>query len=812
MTAETLDIEANQTSTLLTTEARRFHTIPRWKLPRRARRIVPSIQTAEEFDRGALVTALREALTRRDPSANRRHDFLATVPHKFYHASVIPCPEELRLWLLMTTDPRVIDYASRETDWIDELDNETAIPKEEAFARLFDHFRRLEREYGKQTTRVHIPRSILAHPFCAVAKLYPLDELLEHTMASDFAIPLIHHQVLRWCKHHTLEEEANERACEAVARAIEEHIENPIIEMLAWESLISSFPSRRGLQPVLEQFEQLEAIYHHDQTFVRLMQLIEDRETFDRFVYRSNARVLFQPACAYTQVARFGMEDPEEMISAMAQKLRCKWGKEHWSLIFHLHAPEITELVLMFLSGELTPIDRTAPKAKRWLRREGANAVETLAKYALDEHSEHHDIAKKTLASYISKGHAELVSAHLGEEEMRTMGLANEANREKPKPTLELLRELEDHELPEWLARWSKRGLTAPYPPKIREQWLIPLENEDGEYLSQRAMFGVLRLLQEATRRPRHEIDLLRSHFTQYSRELLAGFLEGIWLSQGSSGNYRWLITAGALLGQEGTLELLREEMYHRPEGVTSYYHHVEQPRWVTRSLASLPGQEGVRLLFDDWMWRRQQRYPAHWRDAALERAAKERGVSYFALIESMLPELGIARNGKCYFELDGITFRYELDHDDGVLLSDRLEDGSWRELSIYHPNTTHAQARKTAKQEGSRLLELYAKLLVDVIEQGTTWNAFEWSQGLNHPVYRSCRRRVLWRILSKDRKHVKYVRVCEDGSLSDIHDDPVSLPAGCFVQPARWQELGDRALVAWSTLFADHEVVALGR
>jgi hypothetical protein len=37
-------------------------------------------------------------------------------------------------------------------------------------------------------------------------------------------------------------------------------------------------------------------------------------------------------------------------------------------------------------------------------------------------------------------------------------------------------------------------------------------------------------------------------------------------------------------------------------------------------------------------------------------------------------------------------------------------------------------------------------------------------------------------------------------------------LPANCTIKPARWSELPGDALIMWSTLFAEHEVVALGR
>jgi|GEM_PF-3663171 len=792
------------TSTLLTTQITRFHTLSAARLRLPSQEFPSSIVTVP-FDREAVIDQLRQTYERPPETHSGHYMSIHGHAHHLYTRAAVVSPQELRLLLRFLTHPRIFEGDRQDSAWIEKLDEDATLTAEDAFELTASHYRRAQcfDPSKHQHTQIH---ALVIFPVLVLSRLYPLDDVLEFALRGPFSELLLRQVDFENCKLRPLDARAKARISSIVADAMREHSDVEDLSVALLTRVVESLPSKEGLAIVLEKFCEHPRMPQLGELYIRLMRIIEDRALFDHFVYESLAIAHFQPLTALTQIARWGLEDCGTLFAQIEKRLAFRWGKEHWNLIFHLHMPEVTPLVLEVIASSVAPQDRMHGRALRWLRREGANAMSTLVEHLLDDSSAHQDLAAEILVSYAERGHEDLLREHLkGDHEIF------ERIERPQRRALKLHRELTYEEMPDWLQYWSKRGLAAPYPPSLPKTAIEPLETEEGAYLGKQAMLGVMRLLQEASKRNRPEVEMMRAYFTEDSRDLLALILQGIWACQDSPSQYQWMVTAGALLGQETTIDMLRSEMHQRGASPGSYYYYAEQPRWVQRALSCHPDSEGLRLLFDDWMWRRKQRRPAVWRDSALERAARERGQSYFGMIENMLPELGIARNGKCHFEEEGLSFCYELDGDDDVLLS-QYREGAWREVSIYHPNSAHSHARRRAKKEVERLSKVYTELLLEAMAENTEWKRFEWVQGLNHPVIRSRRQRVLWQVEDDRGDHVKFVRVCEDGSLADIRDDVARLPANCTIKPARWSELPGDALIMWSTLFAEHEVVALGR
>lgn len=789
---------------LLTTKVRRFHMIPASKLSRQKQQFAPSITTMP-FDREAVLANLKKAWEGIGVPRQGTYVRVQSAAHQLYSNQVVAHPDELRMLLRFLTHPKIFETEREDSSWIEQEISEEALTSTEAFALTERLLRRLEPEVaGSFNVNIKI-NELLMYPVRVLARLFPVDEVMAFALSDPLASALVRQKAFENCLLSPPGEQETKRIGAHIADTIERHIEDNIPTRF-WLSLLETYPSQDGLALVLEQFSKLESILHHADQYVRLIRLIEDREVFDQFVYKSEALVHFQPATVYAQIARWGLDDCDEMLAQIRKKLGCAWSIDHWGLIFQLHMPEVTPLVLKVLYLTHTMRGTTYGKALRWMRQEGANAMGTLVEHLLDDKSKQQDLAREILIFYANRGYEDLLRAHL--EGANANHDIFEQIEKQPRPTLKLQRRLTYEELPQWLQYWTKRGLTPPYPPTLPKTILEPLETAQGAYLGRKEMIGVLRLLQEASKHHRPEIESLRAYFTKESRSLLALCLQGIWSCQSSPGKYRWMVAASALLEEDSTIGMLRSEMHRRPN--TAYY-YPQQPSWVRRALSCHPNEQGLRLLLEDWMWRRQQRSRVAWKDPSLARAANERGQSYFGMLEKLLPELGIARNGKCHFEHDGLVFCYELDETEDVLLSQH-RDGEWREVSRYHPNSVHARARKRAEDEATRLLSVYTPLLLDAMKEGTEWRRFEWMQGLNHPVIRSRRQRVLWAIEDERGNHLMFLRVCEDGSLANEEDEFACLPRDCRIKPARWDRLSPEALLTWSTLFAEHEVVALGR
>ncbi|MDL5034047.1 DUF4132 domain-containing protein [Pelomonas sp. APW6] len=125
--------------------------------------------------------------------------------------------------------------------------------------------------------------------------------------------------------------------------------------------------------------------------------------------------------------------------------------------------------------------------------------------------------------------------------------------------------------------------------------------------------------------------------------------------------------------------------------------------------------------------------------------------------------------------------------------------------------------AKKTlsaAKKELKSIVDLQTDRLYEALCTGRDWPAEDWTDYLlRHPVLRHLVQRLVWleTVEDGDRRIVRQVfRPLDDGSLTDVHDDPVALQPGSRVCLAHDSLLSAELVGAWQQHLADYAVKPL--
>ena len=125
--------------------------------------------------------------------------------------------------------------------------------------------------------------------------------------------------------------------------------------------------------------------------------------------------------------------------------------------------------------------------------------------------------------------------------------------------------------------------------------------------------------------------------------------------------------------------------------------------------------------------------------------------------------------------------------------------------------------AKKTlsaAKKELKSIVDLQTDRLYEALCTGRDWPAEDWTDYLlQHPVLRHLVQRLVWleTVLDGERRVVRQVfRPLDDGSLTDVHDDPVDLQPGSRVSLAHDSLLDPATVAAWQQHLADYAVKPL--
>lgn len=118
-------------------------------------------------------------------------------------------------------------------------------------------------------------------------------------------------------------------------------------------------------------------------------------------------------------------------------------------------------------------------------------------------------------------------------------------------------------------------------------------------------------------------------------------------------------------------------------------------------------------------------------------------------------------------------------------------------------------KALAASKKELKSVVTLQAERLYEALCTERSWDYEDWQRYLlGHPVMRHLVQRLAW-VATVDDEPVVF-RPLDDGTLTDVDDEPVELPADAKVAVAHDSVLDAEQVAAWQQHFADYEVTPL--
>lgn len=151
--------------------------------------------------------------------------------------------------------------------------------------------------------------------------------------------------------------------------------------------------------------------------------------------------------------------------------------------------------------------------------------------------------------------------------------------------------------------------------------------------------------------------------------------------------------------------------------------------------------------------------------------------------------------------------FRIELFNADGrkiaALPEPRADDDAERAKDA-------KKALSTAKKEIRNIVALQTDRLYEALCTERDWPAEDWALYLNrHPVVRRLCQRLIWCVV-EDGRIASSIRPLDDGTLTDVDDNPVVLSAAARVRVAHDSNLDADTVARWRQHLLDYEVAPL--
>jgi hypothetical protein len=279
------------------------------------------------------------------------------------------------------------------------------------------------------------------------------------------------------------------------------------------------------------------------------------------------------------------------------------------------------------------------------------------------------------------------------------------------------------------------------------------------------------------------------------------------WYYLGGTPKESWLLDALALAGDDGTIRRLTPTILAWP-GETGHARAVAG----LGVLAAIGTEEALMAL---------DRVSQRAAFKGLKTAARQRmddvaarlGLTGEQLADRLVPDLGLDARGRTVIDYGPRSFTVVLDD----RLTPHVTDATGRRLKALPKPGAHddadrapaeqkrfAELKKEARSLG---VDLTARLERDMIHSRRVTGEEFLRHFVAHPLTGLLARRLVWGVHDDTGRLISAVRVVEDGTLADVHDDAVTLPAGARVGVAHPLHLG-AALPAFGELFTDYEIV----
>ncbi|WP_051797018.1 DUF4132 domain-containing protein [Catenuloplanes japonicus] len=196
-----------------------------------------------------------------------------------------------------------------------------------------------------------------------------------------------------------------------------------------------------------------------------------------------------------------------------------------------------------------------------------------------------------------------------------------------------------------------------------------------------------------------------------------------------------------------------------------------------------------------------------------MDEVAAGLGLTGAQLADRLLPDLGLDEGGRTVIDYGPRTFTVVFDE----TLTPHVTDATGRRLkALPKPGAKDdadrapaeqkrfAELKKEARRVGT---DLVARLERDMVSGRRLTGAEFVAHYATHPLARHAARRLVWGVYDEADTLTSVLRVAEDGTLADDHDDPVTLPADARVGVAHPIHLAAHETPI-GEVFADYEIL----
>jgi HEAT repeat protein len=277
------------------------------------------------------------------------------------------------------------------------------------------------------------------------------------------------------------------------------------------------------------------------------------------------------------------------------------------------------------------------------------------------------------------------------------------------------------------------------------------------------------------------------------------------WLRQDAPSKQSWLLPLVCSLADERLIPPLRRHI----EGWTARSRGIMAERAVA-AMAYIESNLALEEIND--LGEHGFRWAAN---NALTAAAERRGITLDGLYDQIVPTLGFDEQGQRVFDYGPRQFILRLHFDQTIQITD---NAGKRFMRLPKPgkrdDERKAQAALAAwnmlKKRLPQVVKTQAERLEDALKTRRAWDIARWQAlFIKHPLLRSFAVTLVWGVVAAESSGYHYIfRPLEDGSLTDVEDNAVELPAEGQIRMVDPAELDEKFRSVWLQHLTDYEVM----
>jgi hypothetical protein len=304
----------------------------------------------------------------------------------------------------------------------------------------------------------------------------------------------------------------------------------------------------------------------------------------------------------------------------------------------------------------------------------------------------------------------------------------------------------------------------------------------------------------------RHDlVDLLKRHADLDSLDSWMAAALQAWLEDGTPENDAWILPAAGYLGRDSTVRCVRDAVRK--------WTREKQRTFAVRGLDAL-SRIGSKLALDEIATLAvglRDHSVADDAQGLIAKKGEAQGISREEMADRHVITCGLDSRGERLLSYGPRSFRVVFGNTLGLTLFG--EDGKPRR-SLPPPAATDdpvltpaaKEAWKEMKTGVTRVVKAQQKRLEQSMITGRTWAWPDFQQTmLSHPILSRIAQLILWQTAAEKSQ---MLRVTEDLTLANLHDESVSLDEAQQLRVAHPLRMQAEELKAWTALFSDYKIV----